>query len=525
MGIYGPQHKVTQLALDEGFAMLGQILACQPSVSLGVADDHLLCDEQMMEGQSALLRILIRRLNALGVSSFELRRGMLRDEFDRLLLVLGTSSGGETVPGDTLADAIRSGGLEHLHLKRMSYQVVSEDDVIVKKNAVEELSVPIGAPNPPAPPSLGVEIVAILRRQEDSGGAALSGPAAEELAAQPDKLAELVLRAADIRPGMAQLTDGETLGNMVVGCLHRLHDQLASAPARQTKQGKRELGRSLVLLEPEVVEKLRELAGDDVAAIAAATIKAAVDGMVSDIRMDALAADYLRKRKQAVSTEQQLTQFIAHRQGDPGRAAELQDLQNKLTSGGLDPAAWDLLLLKSAQAKESGGAGTGAPPLTTLLMQLTELLSPANRRDNTLPPREQVGAVVSQLNYGVTRAIAGVAQKFGDLRSKAMGIQPLPEQAPSAEMHKQALLRKDMLSLLAEIVQELRQPMSVIISVIDMLNTGRLGAVPDAQRDMLNLAHQNGRRLCAIVDTLAGISGMPASLQPDTQMLGHIYRE
>ena len=525
MSIYGPQHKVTQVAVDEGFALLNQVLAHQPAVSLGVAEDRLLCDEHLIEAQNALLRTLLRRLTAMGVNSFEIRQGIKRDEFGRLMVVLGTASGSEAGPGDALAKAVRNGGFEHFHLKRMSYQVVAEDDVIIKKGAAEQLAATPVEVKPPSTSAVATEIVAFLQGKSGEGGVSASGEA-KEIASHPDKLAELVLRAAEIRPETAQVAGGETLGNMVVGCLRRLHDQMLSSPSCKTKQGKRELSRALVLLEREVVEQLHHLAGEEAAEAAGATIKAAVDDLVSDVRMDALAADYLKKHQQAVSTEQQLAAFIANRQGKPERAAELQDLHDKLTQGGLDAAGWDLLMLKSAGAVErpGGGAGSGGPPLAMLLMQLTDLLDPAKRRENVPPPREELAPVVSQLNYGVTRAIAGVAQKMGDLREKIKNVQSLSEEAKVEDVHKQALLRKDLIAMLAEIVQEIRQPMSVIISVVDMLNTGCLGTVPDVQRDMLTLAQQNGRRLCAIVDTLAGISGMPATLQPDAKILERIYK-
>lgn len=520
--IYGPQHKATRQALDDAFAALGKIFTSQENVVLGVADERLHCGGHTVEAETALLRTLVRRFSATGVGAFGLKRGMTREEFERLMYLIGGATGGGA---DGFAGATQSGGFIHVSLKKVSYQAVAEDDHVVKKETATSGTEQTGNNKPDQASSAAVEaeIMTFLQSASAGAGTAISKEA-EALASQPAQLAELLLRAADVRPEAANLADGEFLGNIIVGCLRRLHQKYSTAPSGKTQQGKKTLSRTLVMLEEEVVGKLRAMSGDVVADTAAAIISKEVEGLVEDLRVDALADDYLKKSRLIASTEQQLVKFIAARQGQTERADSLQELEKKLTDGGLDHAGWEMLLQKGATAgAPQGAAGGDAPPLAMLLMRLTDLLDPARQTEATDATREQVGSIVSELNQGVASAMAGVEQKVGNLREEIRTVQPLPEKAKPQDVELQARSRRHIITTLAEIVQELRQPLSVINGSIEMLCAGHLGLVPEIQREMLNLALQSSRRLGTIVDTLSVISGMPATLQPDAEVLDCIY--
>lgn len=520
MSIYGPQHKATRQALDESFTALEKILTTQEVVLLGVTDDHLHCSGQRVEAKTALLRTLVRRLNITNVGMFGLKRGMRREEFERVMRLIGTAARDASAQGGVLATAIQSGEITHLSVKKISYQAIAEDELVVHKEAITQLALQAVDSQAEAASAASAEILAFLQGQADTGSGAVS-KAAEDLAAQPAKLAELLLRAADIRPETANLADGESLGNMVVGCLRRLHHKFSTAPSGKTQQGKKSLSRTLVLLEEDVVERLRAMSGAVAADAAAAIIGKEVNGLVADLRLEALAEDYLKKRRLSDATEQQLIKFIAARKDQPERADSLHELEKKLTGGGLDRSGWEHLLLKGGGVAGTSKAETSSLPL--LLMRLTELLDPAKHPVATGAAQAQMGAIVSELKRGVTSAVAGMEQKVGVLRAEMQEVRPLSAKAQPHDVELQARSRRQIITTLAEIVQELRQPLSVINGSIEMLCAGHLGLVPDLQREMLNLALQSGRRLSSIVDTLSIISGMPASLQLDAQVLECIY--
>ncbi len=520
LSIFGEHHKATQRALDEGFAVLSQVVARQPAVTVGADKNRLLCDTYVVDASTAMLRTLLRRWNTLALGSLELAQGMTRDEFRRLVVLLGTAPD-EAAAKKAFPGHPEAGGFEHLHLSRMSYQAVSEDDVVVKKQAVAPAAAPAPKKNPSPATVLGSEIIAYL--QSPAGGRLTPSPEAAALAAQPSRLAELLLRSADIRPETAQVTGGEQLGHMVIGCLRRLHNHLAATPAAKTKQGKQAIRQALVLLEKEVVEKLRDLAGAETAAAAAPAIEAEVEDLVGEVLMADLVEDYTKKRQQTDAIEKRLVRLITSKQKHPAHTAALDSLHRKLTANGLAASDWVALLQKSTAAGgQPGGPSGNAPPLTQLLLRLTELLDPAKPQPNTPWLQAQTTPLMAQLGAGMASAMTGVEHKVGTLRDKITKLPP-PETPAPPDPQKQALSRQVIFAILAEIVQELRQPLSVISGVVEALSGGHIGTMPDIHREMLNLALQGSRRVAVIVDALADIAGSPATLQPDAQILKRIY--
>jgi hypothetical protein len=523
LSIFGAQHKATQQALDDGFAALSQMTARQPSVTLGADHKNLLCDAQVVEPNTALLRTLLRRWNALGLSSLELTQGISRDEFQRLMMILGTAPDA-VASAKALAQPPAQDGFTHLHLKRLSYQAVSDDDVVVRKQALANEALPAPAKKPSKVAAIGSEIIAYL--QSYAGGALTVSPEAAALASQPSRLAELLLRSADIRPETAQVAGGEQLGNLVVGCLRRLHGHLAATPAAKTKQGKKAVQQTLIMLEKEVIEKLRNVAGAEAAAAAAPAIEEAVGEMLGDLRREGLVDDYVKKRQQSAISEKRLVRFLKAQQGHPERTDALGKVQQQLTASGVTDSAWGALLQKSASAGgKAGGAAGDAPPLTLLLLRLTELLNPATPPPSAAPLQTQVEALVSQIGTGMDVAMAGVEQKLGTLRGKIKAMLPLPAASDAQVAQKQAFTRREIIATLAEVVQELRQPLAVISGAVETLSGGHLGKVPDLQRGMLQLALQSSRRVAVIVDALADIAGLPTALQPDARILQRIYND
>lgn len=523
LSIFGEHHKATRQSLDEGYAAFKVVVANHPFVTLGADKEHLVCNAHTIETNTALLRTLLRRWTALSLGSLELGQGMTHDEFIRLIMVLGTASD-EAASRTALVQSRDGSGFAHLHLKRMSYQAISEDDVVVKKPDNQSPPAPATKKKTDPVPALNSEIIAFL--QSPTALPLTPSADAAELAAQPAKLAELLLQAADIRPETAQLTGGEQLGNLVVGCLRRLHDHLATTPTAKTKQGKKAIQQTLIMLEKEVIEKLRAMSDTEAVAEAIPDIEAAIGEMVGEVRVDDIIEDYARKRRQIENSEKRLISLLKSKHNDLEHDGELEKLQQKLSDSGMTANDWNALLQKSTAPVVStpGGSGAEAPPLTLLLLRLTEILTPAQEPQSPAPLQAQLEPIVSQLNTGMNTAMAGVEQKMGTLRENIKSMAPLPETSDPQVVQDQALSRRKIIAILAEIVQELRQPLAVISGAVETLSGGHLGKLPDMQREMLQLALQSSRRVAVIVDALADISGSPATLQPDAQILKRIYQ-
>ena len=82
------------------------------------------------------------------------------------------------------------------------------------------------------------------------------------------------------------------------------------------------------------------------------------------------------------------------------------------------------------------------------------------------------------------------------------------------------LSHKALLRTVAEIAQELSQPLTVISATLDMLRSQRTGPITTAQGELLALAAESSSRLARLVACLMSIAGSPHTLKPDRTLLG-----
>jgi hypothetical protein len=84
--------------------------------------------------------------------------------------------------------------------------------------------------------------------------------------------------------------------------------------------------------------------------------------------------------------------------------------------------------------------------------------------------------------------------------------------------------RDQLLSGLSEVVQESYQPLTVVTGGVDLLRSGRLGPVSDAQDALLGTVSESMARLETLITFLRNIAGAPESLSPDAAVLREAYR-
>jgi CBS domain-containing protein len=77
---------------------------------------------------------------------------------------------------------------------------------------------------------------------------------------------------------------------------------------------------------------------------------------------------------------------------------------------------------------------------------------------------------------------------------------------------------------IAELNQEIVQPLTVSTGVIDMLGSGRAGPLTVSQRDMLQLASESVERVNQLVAYMRRIAGLPESYTPDAAIIRDSYR-
>jgi signal transduction histidine kinase len=156
-----------------------------------------------------------------------------------------------------------------------------------------------------------------------------------------------------------------------------------------------------------------------------------------------------------------------------------------------------------------------------------ELLDPSRLGADGQLPAAELTQTVGQVTQEVLQVTAQTEQKMAALEQKIVEfMQPAPAgMSAAARTRRDVEARKAVFAMLAEIVQELCQPLSVVHSTVDMIKGGYLGAVTETQVEMLNLASSSADRMKHLVDKLTEIAGFPAGTKPDADILKAVYEK
>ena len=522
INFYGQKHNVTRKSVENAYQLLMKFFERFERVNLSLAEGTLVADGQPVEIKNPLLDGLAKQLAAIEVGGFSLVRGMTWEEFWKLMMLISTHPDKVKEMG-SFSDAVTQMGLEDVQAKRVVYQRVTEEEVVVKK---DDLSEAVAAAEAGGGRDMLSSLMAYLKGESDAPPEEIA-QGLNQLSADVGKLAEVIVNTA--KTLQEQSADGgKRLGEIVAECLRKTYDGLLQDPAARTQQGKKAMAKMLAELEEQVEAKLKETP-ETAAEADAAIIKETLEEMTTELAVDSLASEYMKKRKGIETAETKILKFLKKSGLDEHGITE--ELKQKLLESGLTPDGWQELLTKSVtaaasatrRARESGG--DEAKVLNDMLAHVGELLDPSRLGPDGQLPAEELAKTVEQVSQQVLTVTAGTEQKMAALEQKIVEfMQPPPAGlSAAARARRDAEARKALFAMLAEIVQELCQPLSVVSSTVDMLRGGYLGAVTQTQVEMLALASSSAERIKHLVDKLTEIAGFPAGTKPDAGILKTVY--
>lgn len=85
--------------------------------------------------------------------------------------------------------------------------------------------------------------------------------------------------------------------------------------------------------------------------------------------------------------------------------------------------------------------------------------------------------------------------------------------------------RKRLFEILAEIGQELCQPLAVINCTVETILSGMLGDINKVQREMLDLSADSVQKLKILIDKIIAIAGVPDALVVDKEIQSSLYQK
>jgi len=511
-GLYKIGHKLPQQAIDDASAYLNRLLASRESVTIGVLQGILVADGKQIVTRNPLVHNFGKRLETLAAESITFGRGMPREELQRLAEILNLP------PAETKA---AFGKLKtdspFIKVNAVTFKQIGEGDQILKKS---EFSGSLE------------QVVAFIKGETPS----TDQKKTEKELPDPDKaaaeLANLILEAADFRPMSTPMENAESLLEVIVGSLRRKCEEKLEEPAFRTLQGKKSFAKMLLMLEKELLDRLRS------AGLAETLLNAVSDSireLESDVAVDALASEYLKKRQALDTAENRVTRYLRRSERQDPEAGEA--LKNKLLGGGLNMEGWRQLAIHSgiqpgggepmrpdaAGGGAAGGSGDmpGAQVLLMLLSRLEMLLDPKGKSADPGETRSELKKVAAGIAQEVDAVTTRVNERITQMASVIQGLNAAGDQSEPAR--KKRADRISVFEILAEIIQELCQPLSVVKCSVDLLLNKTLGEVSEEQSEILNLVAGSSMRLQRLVEKLRDLCGNPASLTPNAKILDYVY--
>jgi len=525
--LYGAQHGVTTKALEDCYTRLGGALAETGEVMFQITDAGVTVNGEPVELKNPLARMFVTHLTEINVNNFTIARGLSHEKFAQLMEIMNAKPEELQQLGGFAAFAA-SVGITEIKVRKVTIQHVEEGEEVVDKSEIAEKEAVVEA-------AKSVEtIMAFLRGEVNSDDPALQAGLQN---APPDakKLGELILRAAEIKRA-AETSGGENFADIVVGCLRRVHEGMAKSPAARSQKGKKALSKSLMLLEKEVLDKMREMAGKTVPADEE-TIHDVVEELTDELAVDGLASEYMKRRDAIESSENRILRYIKKKGLE---SLDETDLQERLAESGLTPEGWQELLVKSRAAAGGGGGGGGgdggagpggAAAGLAALGNIAMLLAELEKRVETSKATGEAAKVediAKNVGMQVSQATQATETKIDNL-----GKEIEMDQETIDRIEKEAagsgsglhMPRRKLLSTLAEIGQELCQPLSVVNCSLEMMMSQNIGSITPQQRSIVELAATSAERLRVLVEDLKGICGMPDTMSPDDEITNSLYKK
>jgi len=489
--IYGMDHPSIQAPLLETHLAFESALKDTPQLGIGLFNKTLTVNDKMISEYTIHLRALERRLVSLNIPHLVIRKGLSSDE---LGLLVGALCGSNSQGGQTLAEKLKEAGLDNIKTEEVEYVAQHEGESLVGGGTEDEDS--------EATPSVHVEqIVAFLKG--DAASSETSSADLQKMLSDPEKLAQLIMESVAIRQAAQPIEGGESLADIVIGCLRRTYGDLTQQKKFKSARGKAGLNKAMLLLEKTVVDKIRNAVGEANPEIDDRILTALHD-MDEERQVKLLAARYADQTKKMAKVEADIVQYSQEHCGEA--------VHGLLEETGMQEKEWKRLAVQEPEEGEGSGgnAGSGSGFANELdmgsLAIVLDKLEHIMQLDETSP--EVMKSVVSEARNGIEDAKA----QFDDQIELLKGEIQLHED-DSEGLGSDHMSRADLLLQLSLLSLKLAQPLSVInISVeaaIQQLSD------PILLRDFLDLAQESGQIIKGLLERLVDLVGYPSMQDAD----------
>ena len=489
--LYGPKHTLSEQAIQTTAKAMRHLFIHRRTVVIGAFNGTLTVDNATVQARGSSLKLIERNLIRLRITGLRISRGISNQELEQLVSLFSCKEANDFQKG------IDQASLPNVKSEDTLLKAVHEGEVVANVSDVNgmggngvinlEDEFPDDTPEDSSPGESNIQIDQIVAffngdiELEDTD-------AGEELASDPARLGQLIMESVSIRQSVTQFS-GESLGDIVLGCLRRTYDGLHEQPAFQSSEGKANLQKSLLLLEESMLDKMRAMTADP------------------DPELDRKIVQAIRAMDETLSFEIAAQQYIEHRDALEENKKSLQeftdekgpDVAEKLISKTeLSLKEWHKIIIEGKKSHKPSDQPSGINNLASVFGKLEKLMKSDATDD-------------SQAKNLLSKAKGQLDEPPHTTREKL--------EAPSDHVTKDSvatiggqgrdMLQEDLLSALSEVAQELMQPLTAINASMEMMLQGYVGEITTDQKEMLLVASNSGEHLRFLMNELIDIVGCP----------------
>ena len=396
---YGKNHPAASKAMKGTHLAFQELFSERKKLTIGAFNGVLLIDEQTAQTAGTLQKSLERKLVRLNITGLRIVRGITPEELEQLAELLSSND------AETFQSSMGHSGMSHIETENARLEAVREGQTVANESDLAGVvggGVLVLEDDQPEShqqhaPDAGVhveQIVAFLKGEVDSDGKAVGGELSE-LASDPDRLGQMIMESVSIRQKASGLA-GESLNDIILGCLRRTYDGLRKQSAFQSTEGKAELKQSLLLLEDSVLKKMRGLAGEENPEMDRQIVQAMRE-MDDQLGFEVAAAQYMEHRQAIRQNRQHLKNFVESQGAETAEAL--------LADSGFPGNDWRKIVIDSGkQGNGDGGAlSSGINTLATVFEQLEQLMKwrmPPVHRSRTFSGRPTTTSMIRSITPG-----------------------------------------------------------------------------------------------------------------------------
>jgi len=490
---YGNEHPAFVQSIDSAHEVMQKLFTERKKISIGAVKGALTVDGSPFTASGVLLKSLKHRLTQLEITGLQITRKITRKELARLVELLACKDAGEFNAG------IGQASLSHITAENTRYEAVQEDELVASKADLagaggsgvlvieDDISEAEGGSSES---SVQVDQIVAFLKGDVEGDAEGVGDELAELASNPDRLGQMIMESVAIRQTTSELA-GESLSDVVLGCLRRTYEGLRKQPAFQESKGIASLQKSLLLLEESMLEKMRILTGEPDPELDRQIVQA-VREMDENLGFEQAAAQYVEHHEALEESKAHLKSYV--QTNGIGEAEEL------LANTDFPPSEWKRIVVESRKKDRDAHLpiAAGLNTLSSVFEKLESLMK-SNETDES-----RVKALLGEASENLGVSLDSTKEKLQTLSKQLDDTGTIGGQGKE-------MSRKELLSSIAEISQELMQPLTAISASVEMMIGGYVGEVTLDQRDMLGIANNSSTHLTFLMKELIAIVGCPTN--------------